>query len=115
MPDFELDKESVSRAEKLSSRLMEDLRMVSEKGPPSEMRRELFSEERYANQAEGVPISDVVEHVGQMATEFALAHRWDGEILCLKLEEGELIPISMAEFFGGPSWPGFGSEDWIEL
>jgi hypothetical protein len=39
------------------------------------MRRKLFSEERYSEQAEGVPINDVVTHVGKMATEFAMARR----------------------------------------
>ncbi len=115
MPEFELDEQSVSRAERLSSQLMQDLRMVSEKGPRSEMRRELFSERRYAEQAEGVPINDVVANVGQMATEFAMARRWDGEILCLKLDDGELAPISMTEFLGGVLWPPYGSEDWIEF
>ena len=115
MPAFELDEESLSRAQGLSSRLMHDLRTVSEAGRPSEMRRELFSEQRYAEQAEGVPISDVVANVGQMATEFATARRWDGEIICLRLDDGELAPISMTEFFGGPFWPGYGSEDWIEF
>jgi hypothetical protein len=115
MPDFELDEESVSRAAELSSRLMNDLRMVSKEGPPSQMRRELFSMRRYAEQAEGVPIADVVENVGQMATEFAIARRWDNEILCLRLDEGELAPVSMSESFGGPLWPYFASEDWLEF
>jgi hypothetical protein len=115
MPEFELDKESVSRAEKLSSRLMNDLREVSEGGPQSEMRRELFSEQRYSEQAEGVPISDVVANVSQMAMEFATARRWDGEIACLKLDDGGLAPISLAEFFAGPSSSFYGSEDWVEL
>lgn len=115
MAEFEFDQESLSRAEKLSSRLMHDLRMVSEEGPPSKIRQELFSQRRYAEQAEGVPIGDVVENVGQMATEFAIARRWDNEILCLKLDEGELAPISMSEFLGGPLWPSYGSEDWFEF
>ncbi len=115
MAEFELDEQSVSRAESLSSRLMQDLRMVSEEGAPSEMRGELFSERRYVEQAEGVPIEDVVANVGQMATEFAMARRWEGEILCLKLDDGGLAPISMTEFFGGLLWPPYGSEDWIEL
>lgn len=115
MPEFELDQESVSRAERLSSWLMHDLRMVSEEGPPSDMRRELFSERRYAEQAEGVPINDVVTNVGQMATEFAMARRWDGKILCLKLKDDELAPISMVELFGGPLWLSYASENWIEF
>lgn len=115
MPEFELDQESVSRAEKLSSRLMQDLRMVSEGGPPPDVRRELFSEQRYAEQAEGVPINDVVINVSQMATEFAMARRWDGGVPCLKLHDGDLAPISMTEFLGGSFWPNYGSEEWIEF
>jgi hypothetical protein len=115
MPDFEPDQESVSRAATLSARLMRDLRSISQEGPPSKMRRELFSEQRYSEQAEGVPINDVVTNVGQMAAEFAMARRWDNEILCLKLDDGELAPISMTEYFGGPLWPSYGSEDWLEL
>jgi len=115
MSEFELDKESIFRAEKLSSRLMEDLGMVSEEGPRADRGRELFSEERYAQQAEGVPINDVVANVGQMATEFAMARRWGGEILCLELDDGELAPISMAEFFGVPFWPSYSPENFIEL
>ena len=115
MPEFKLDPESVSRAEKLSSRLMQDLRMVFEEGPSSGMRQELFSERRYIEQAEGVPINDVVTNVSQMAMEFAIARRWDEKILCLKLDDGELAPISMAEPFGGLSLPPYTSVDWIEL
>jgi hypothetical protein len=115
MPEFELDDESVSRAENLSSRLMNDLRQASEGGPQSEIRRELFSEGRYSEDEEGAPISDVVANVNQMAMEFATARRWDGEIPCLRLEGGGLAPISMAEFFGGPLSPFYGTEDWPEL
>lgn len=114
MPDFELDQESVSRAASLSSRLMQDLRMVSEQGPPSEGRREVFSEQRYADQAEGAPIADVVDNVAQMATEFAMLRRWDSEVLCLKLDDGELIPISISESLGGSPWP-YGSQHWFEF
>lgn len=115
MPDFEPDEESVSRAVKFSSRLVHDLRMVTEEGPPSEMRRELFSEQRYAEQAEGVPINDVVANVGRMADEFAMARRWDGEVPCLKLADGNMAPISMTEMFSGPYWPSYGSEEWTEF
>jgi len=101
MPEFELDEESVSRAEKLSSQLTRDLRRVSEGGEPPGMRRELFSEQRYAEQAEGVPINDVVNNVGQMAQEFSMARRWDSGIPCLKIHDGDVAPISMTEFFGG--------------
>jgi len=79
------------------------------------MRREFFSEQRYAEQAEGVPINDVVFNVGQMAGEFAMARRWKVGIPCLKLHDGDLAPISMAEFFGGSNWPSYGSEEWIRF
>jgi hypothetical protein len=114
MPKFELDQESVSRAEKLSSRLMDDVRMISEQGPSSEWRREVFSEQRYSEEADGAPIDDVLINVNKMAMEFAIARRWDGEVPCLKLDDGGLAPISLTEFFGGPS-SSYGSEDWVEL
>lgn len=116
MPEFELDQESVWRAEKLSSQLMQELRMVSEEGPPPAARGgELFSERRYVEEVEGVPINDVLANVNQMATEFAMARRSGSEILCLKLGEAELAPISMAAFFPSPFWPSAGSEGWIEF
>lgn len=115
MIEFELDRESVVRAEKLSSLLSHDLRIVAEEGAPSEMRREFFSELRYPDLAEGVPINDVVADVDQMATEFAFARRWDAPILCFGLDEGDLAPISMNEFFGGTFWSPFFSEDWPEF
>src|SRR4051794_17847032 len=115
MPEFEPDEESVSRAEKLSSRLVDDLRRFSEEVSPSELRREMFSDQRYSDYADGVPIQDVVKNVGQMASEFAMARRGDGEIPCLKLDTGDLAPISMTEFFGGPFGPTYGSEEWIEF
>lgn len=109
MAEWDLDPESVRRAETLSSRLMDDFRRVSEQGPEPEMRRELFSEERYSQQAEGTPINDVVTNVSQMAMEFATARRIDGEVPCLKLDDGELAPISLAEFFGGGAF-----SSWLE-
>lgn len=115
MAEFEPDQESVARAATLSSRLMQDLRAVAEEGPPSRMRRKLFSEERYSEQAEGVPINDVVTHVGKMATEFAMARRWDNEVLCLKLDDGEFAPISIGDYFGGSSSSSYGADDWLEL
>lgn len=115
MPEFEPDQESVARAATLSSRLMQDLRSVAEEGPPSRMRHKLFSEQRYSEQAEGVPINDVVTHVGKMATEFAMARRWDNEILCLKLDDGEFAPISIGDYFGGSSSLSYGSDNWLEL
>lgn len=114
MPEFEPDEQSVSRARKLSSRLMHDFRTLSEQGPSHKAREELFSEHRYAEEAEGVPINDVLANVGEMAREFAVAHRWGGDILCLKLDDGELTPISMSDLLGGPWWPSAGV-DWIDL
>ena len=111
MAEFDLDRESLDRAATLSSRLLQDLRIVSE-GPPSERRRELFSDRRYADQAQGVPIHDVLTNVSQMAIEFAMARRDDNKILGVELGEGELAPISMTESLGGPFSD---SEDWLEM
>lgn len=118
MPEFELDKESVGRAEKLSARMMDDLRMVLEKEAPFEMGREFFSDRRYAKEAEGVPIKDVVANVGQLTTELTLARRWDDGVLCLKLPQGEIAPISMTASLGWPFWPlmlPLASADLIEI
>jgi len=90
---------------------MDDFRRVSDHGPEPE----LFSEQRYSEQAEGVPINDVVTNVGQMAMEFATARRFDGEVPCLKLSDGGLAPISLAEFLGGGAFLPFGSENWLQL
>lgn len=114
MAEFELDRDSVSRAKALSFHLMQDLRQLSEGDPPFD-RWELFSERHYAEQAEGVPINDVVANVGQMATEFAIARRRDGKIPFLKLNDGELAPISMPELFEGPPSPFGRSRDWKEF
>jgi hypothetical protein len=67
MPEFEPDEESVSRAAGLSSRIMEDVRMFYSEPPSIEMRRDLFSERRFAEQAEGFPIADVVANKSRMA------------------------------------------------
>jgi hypothetical protein len=115
MPEFEPDGESVLQAEALSSRLMHDLRMASEERPSPEALRELFSEQRYSEQAEGVPIDDVVANVSQMADEFAIARYLDGEIPCLVLGDGELAPISMNGNWGESPWPSIGSAGWFEF
>jgi len=115
MPEFEPDEESESRAEKLSSRLMDGVRMFLEKLPPPDIGRKMFSEQEYSEYAQDVPISDVVTNVGQMASEFATVRRWGDEIPCLKLESGDLVPISMTEFFGGSFWPDYSSELWIDF
>ena len=52
MAEYKPDEESILRAERISSRLMDDLREVTEIGPQREMRRELFSEQRYSIQAD---------------------------------------------------------------
>jgi len=111
--EFEPDQESVSRAEKVSSRLMQDLRIVSEEAPPFEVAREVFSERRYAELAGGVPINDVVWNVAQMAIEFGIARRLEGRIVCLRLDDGELAPISLTELLGEPFWLGIGPEVWV--
>lgn len=115
MSEFEIDKDSRSRAERLSSRLINDLRMVSEEGATIEMRRELFSERRYAEQAEGVPLNDVVANVDQMAAELALARRWGEGIPFLKLNNGELGLISLTELFGAQNMQPFDSDVWLEF
>lgn len=114
MPEFELDDESVARAERLSSHLADALRQATGERHPSEM-AEVFSEQRYGEEAGETPIDDVLANVGQMAQEFAVARRWGGEVPCLKLEDGALAPISMGEFFGGSHWPIFGSQEWMDV
>jgi hypothetical protein len=94
---FEPDEESVKRAETFTSNLMRDLHTVVEEGPRSEVVREVFSQQRYAEQAEGTPIADVVQNVSKMATEFATLRRWDSGIVCLRVEDGGLIPVSLFE------------------
>ena len=111
MPDFEPDQESIARAAALSSRLMNDFRAVAE-GRSERLRRKIFSERRYSEQADGVPISDVVTNVGRMATEFALARRWDNRIPCVKFDDGDFAPISITEFLGG-STSFLDSEEWF--
>jgi hypothetical protein len=114
MADFEPDEKSTARATALAARMMEHLRQLAEEAPPYEVRRSVFTEQRYAEQAKGVPITDVVSNLRRMATEFAVARRWDGAVPCLKLEKGEMVPISITEFLGGP-WPqSLGVENWIE-
>lgn len=115
MDKFEPDQESVSRAEELSSHLMDALHSVVRKGPDAGIRRELFSKRRFVEQAQGVPVADVVTHVNQMATELAVAHRWGDEIICFKLDGGEPAPISMTTFFGGQMGADFGHADWMEF
>lgn len=111
MEDFELGNDSLTRATALSSRLMDDVRALAKAKPGSWSRisRETFSADRYSEQAEGVPISDVVANVSRMATEFALAHLWDDKVLCWKLDDGSLAPVSLTQLigslFGGtPQW-----------
>lgn len=114
MPEFEPDEESVSRARRLSSRLTDALRDLSKMGPSPKARPDLFSEERYEDAAEGVPVGDVVTTVGRMAGEFALARRWDGQVLCTRLGDEGLVPVSISELLGGPS-PAAGPAAWLEM
>lgn len=101
MAEWNLDAESIKRAEVFSSRLMDDFHRLSERGASPELRLELFSRQPYSEFADGVPVDDVVTNVGQMAKEFAMARRWDGGVPCLKPDDGVMAPISLAEFFGG--------------
>jgi hypothetical protein len=50
-----------------------------------------------------------------MAEEFATARRWAGEVPCLKLTDGNLVPISITEMFGGPDSQSYGPEVWSDL
>src|SRR5438270_8737620 len=106
---FEPDEESVKRAAALTSNLMRDLHTVVEEGPRPEVVRDVFSQQRYAEQAEGTPIADVVQNVSKMATEFATLRQWDNEILCLRLDDGGFIPVSLFESDGGATslWSGW--------
>lgn len=116
MSEVEIDNDSSSRAERLSSELIRDLRRVSMEGAPIELRREVFSERRYAEQAEGVPINDVVANVDQMAVELAFAHHhWGDAIPFLKLNNGELALISLSELFGAQNMQPFDSDVWLEF
>ena len=114
MLHFEPDSESVYRATELSSRLMKDMRLVSEEGS-SEVSRQVFSEREYDQQAYGAPIIDVITNVSQMAIEFGIIRRWDHRVLCLRHEGGEVAPIAMTGFWNSAGWPGAGPEDWPEL
>ena len=115
MQDFEPDEKSALHAKKLSAQLMKDFYVVLEDGPMFERKRKSFSESHYAESAEGVPIKDVVSNISQMANEFAMARYWnDGEIPCLRIDDEELVPISMTEYLGNvPSWITPGTEDWF--
>ncbi len=113
MADFEPDQDSVSRAEGLSAQLLRDLRQFSEEGFRRRGESELFTEHRYRDQAEGVPIEDVLHNLGRMAGEFSLVrHRGLGAVPCLRLEDGELAPLSMDQFGGSGHWS---SPDWYHL
>lgn len=112
MDEFELDTESVFRAEKLSSSMMHDLRMIWEQELHFEERRRLFFDKRYSEETQGVPISDVVSNLGRLGAEFTLARRWDAKVLCLKLPDGEIAPISLTNFRGGPLSMSYDSEAW---
>jgi hypothetical protein len=116
MAEFEPDSESVSRADKLSSRLVRDLHVFSGEGTTSsERRRDFSSGHRYAEEAEGMRIDDVLENVDQIAREFSAWRRWDETVLCLDLGDGELAPISTFNFFTESAWGPRTSVDIFEL
>src|SRR5260221_9580187 len=112
--EFEPDAEARRRAENLSARLMRDLRMVTERGPRSDFRREVFREAHYREEADGAPIRDVVDDVAEMANEFAMSRRIDGEILCARVGDGELVPVSLRDSLQGAPGP-FGSAQWWDV
>jgi len=100
-PEFEPDEESTSRASALTSRLMENLKMVvEERTEPAEV-REIFAPEHYAERVEGVPVADVVENVGRMATEFMLLNQFESDVLCCRLGDGQPAPVSISKLLGG--------------
>jgi hypothetical protein len=47
--------------------------------------------------------------------EFATVQRFDGEVPCLKLSDGELAPISLTEFFGDGAFSPYGFGSWPDL
>lgn len=100
MPKFELDPESILRAEEISSHLMKALRGGRDRVAYTPI-YSVFPEMGYRGDEERGLIDDVVANVSNMATDFATARRWDGEIPCLKLEDGSWAPISFGEFFAG--------------
>jgi hypothetical protein len=112
--EFEPDPEARRRAENLSARLMRDLRKVTERGPRSDFRRQVFREAHYREEAAGAPIQDVVDDVAEMANEFAVSRRIDGEILCARIGDGELAPVSLRDSLHGAPWP-FGSTQWWDV
>lgn len=115
MPEFTPDQESIARADNITSRLMHDLRMLSEELPSATACREVFSVERYTEEVEGAPLNDVLATFGQMAAEFAMARLADEKVLCLELAGGKLIPVSITAFPGEPFRPFNDYGDWIEL
>jgi len=50
-----------------------------------------------------------------MAMEFATVQRFDGEVPCLKLSDGELAPISLTEFYGDGAFSPYGFGSWPDL
>jgi hypothetical protein len=101
-PGFEPDEESRARADAFTNQLIQDLKIVLEEGAHPEVMSELFSQRRYADRSEGVPIADVVENVAQMAAQFALFSRLEMGTPCVPLNDGSEVPISIWGIFGLP-------------
>ncbi len=97
MPQFELDEESVFRAQRLSSLMMNDLRIGANEDMAVEQRRQLFSSQRYSEEAGGVPISDVAANLERLSGDFILARRLNANLICRRLPEGHLAPISTSQ------------------
>ncbi len=106
MANFQVDPESIERAEKLSSRLVNDLRKASADRANSQFREFVLLERGYVDEGTEPQIADVIENINQMATDFALARRWDGKVPCLRLKDGGLAPITFNEFFGASASEG---------
>lgn len=112
--EFEPDADARRRAENLSARLVRDIRMVAERGPRSDFRREVFREAHYREEADGALIQDVVDDVAEMANEFAISRRIGGEILCARMGDGELTPVSLRDSLHGAPLP-FGTAQWWDF
>lgn len=109
--EFEPDPDARRRAENLSARLIRDLRVISERGPDIDFSRQVFREAHYREEAANAPIQDVVDDVAEMAHEFAISRRIGGEILCARVGDDELAPVSLRDSLHGP----FGGAPWWEF
>jgi hypothetical protein len=111
MPDFELDAESISRAEDISAELLNEVELAA-RGSRSDAH---FSDKRYERRSDGVPVSDVVSNVSLMADEFAIARVMDANLPCLMFGDRDVSPISITTLVPPPSGRTFGSKERAEF